>query len=109
MSEHERPPMHVGQEGERLALEAEIKRLREILVDLVTWLDQAHGVDPEVGNAPLQAARRAIEIIDAMTVSGRGWGTAPHQVIWFCHVCMWSGMLPAGELHLCKPKKPDAR
>lgn len=41
-----------------------------------------------------------------MTLSGSGWNTNPQDVLWFCHVCCWSGWLKAGTYHACSPAHP---
>ena len=38
-------------------------------------------------------------------MTGSAWGTGPQQCMWFCHVCNWSGVLPAMTPHICKAPK----
>ena len=29
------------------------------------------------------------------------------DVLWFCHRCKWTGYLPSGVLHVCKPASDE--
>lgn len=75
-------------------------------------------VDPEPGEA---IEGTAVEMVDlpaieapsdapiskgGLMLTGNGWGTGSQQTIWFCHLCHWSGVLPAGVPHVCKPPSP---
>ena len=41
-----------------------------------------------------------------IVASGSGWGTGPGQIVWFCHLCHSSYVLPQGSYHVCKPQLP---
>lgn len=36
-------------------------------------------------------------------ITGSGYDTNPQNVVWFCHLCMSSFILPQGTHHTCKP------
>lgn len=41
-------------------------------------------------------------------ITGSGSGTNPEDVVWFCHMCNWSGVLKAGDTHWCERDALDA-
>jgi hypothetical protein len=38
-----------------------------------------------------------------VTQTGFGYNTNPADVVWFCHLCSASFVLPAGTYHVCSP------
>jgi hypothetical protein len=37
--------------------------------------------------------------------TGSATSTSPEASVWFCYACGWSGTLPAGTYHVCRPQR----